>query len=333
MKWVKRILLTLISLIVILVLGIFLINQLTPKPVSYLVRTQFDTSDKKQVYPRPKDFDQKINMLSVSENQKYPSKYDNNVLDIYTPKDLKQKSAVLFWMHGGGYVGGDKRDCQDYLKLLSADTNTIVVNINYTLAPETAHPAPVQQLNEAIKFMKEHDTDKIDWSKVMIGGDSAGAQIASEYLTALYDEQIQKMDQITPVIYGEQVQKFISLSGLLEPEKFTEVSDSISSFLYKQCGWAYFNDKQFTESKEIAQLSLHSQVKNFDQSFFFTDGNENTFTKQMMDVSKKLTAAGRRVTTVSYDKETATLGHEYQFDFKIPQTQETYNKLTAFLKE
>lgn len=331
MKWVKRILLTLISLVIVLILGIFLINQLTPKPVSYLVRNQFDTSDKKQIYPRPKDFDQKVSALSISENQKYPSKYDNNVLDIYTPKDLKQKSAVLFWMHGGAYVGGDKRDCQDYLKLLSADTNSIVVNINYTLAPETVHPAPVQQLNEAIKFMKEKDDGKIDWSKVRIGGDSAGAQIVSEYLAALYDEEIQKTDQFTPVIYGDQVQKFISLSGLLEPEKLTEVSDAISSFLYKQCGWAYFDDKHFADSKEVARLSLRNHVRDFDQSFFFTDGNENTFTKQMLSVSKQLEKAGRSVTTVSYDKDTATLGHEYQFDFKIPQTQETYEKLVAFL--
>lgn len=36
----------------------------------------------------------------------YPSKYKNNNMDIYTPKVEKKKLPILFWMHGGAYVGG-----------------------------------------------------------------------------------------------------------------------------------------------------------------------------------------------------------------------------------
>ncbi|MGX7173845.1 alpha/beta hydrolase [Enterococcus ratti] len=333
MKWLKRVMIGLPLTILLLIGIIWGMNQLTPKPVSLLVKRQFDTSGNEQVYPRPSDFSDKIEKIKVIENDKYPSAYNQNAIDIYLPKTQESPLPILFWIHGGAYVAGDKRDCQDYLKLLCADTQQIVININYELAPEVKHPTPLKQLNEVVRWMKEKYGPSVDWMKVSLGGDSAGAQIASEYIIASQNSQIQQAIQVEPSLKNDQIIKFISLSGLLDPANFTQVSDNISSFLYAKCGWAYFDNKKFEQSEEVKQLALTKNTNNWTQKVFLTDGNTNTFTKQMNQVEKALEQKGIKVTKVSYDQKIAVLNHEYQFDFSNKQAQNTYQQLVTFMKE
>lgn len=333
MKWFKRIVIAVPVIIVVILVTVFLINQITPKPISLLVRKQFDTSEKEQVYARPDDFQQKIKRIDRNKEITYPSKYKNNHMDIYTPKTEKKKLPILFWMHGGAYVGGDKNDCRDYLEYLCSDTQQIVVNIDYERSPEANHPTPVIQLNEAIQAAKKEIKEQADWSNISIGGDSAGAQIIGEYLLALQNEEIKKADQLDPTLENKQITKFVSLSGLLDPSAFTQVSDKISSFLYAKCGWAYFDSKNFERLEDVKHLALARHADRWTQKTFLTDGNTNTFTKQMEQTASAFEKVGVKVTKVDYTKKNVVLNHEYQFDFSNKQAQETYQKLVAFFKE
>lgn len=67
MKWFKRIVIAVPVIIVVILVTVFLINQITPKPISLLVRKQFDTSEKEQVYARPDDFQQKIEQIDIKK--------------------------------------------------------------------------------------------------------------------------------------------------------------------------------------------------------------------------------------------------------------------------
>ncbi len=51
MKWFKRIVIAVPVIIVVILVTVFLINQITPKPISLLVRKQFDTSEKNKYMP------------------------------------------------------------------------------------------------------------------------------------------------------------------------------------------------------------------------------------------------------------------------------------------
>ena len=62
----------------------------------------------------------------------YNSKFPDGTLDIIYPKTLREK-ICYFWVHGGGFVGGDKSDITGYAVELAARGYT-VININYALA-------------------------------------------------------------------------------------------------------------------------------------------------------------------------------------------------------
>ena len=68
----------------------------------------------------------------------YESKYKENTYDIYYPKQ-QGPVPVLFWVHGGGFVGGDKSGVKEFATKLVSDANIAVVAMNYELAPDSEY--------------------------------------------------------------------------------------------------------------------------------------------------------------------------------------------------
>src|SRR4051812_13892264 len=61
---------------------------------------------------------------------------ERQVLDIYAPDDAKQKKLpVVFWIHGGGWQGGDKSDVGIKPQFF-VDRGFVFVSTNYRLYPK-----------------------------------------------------------------------------------------------------------------------------------------------------------------------------------------------------
>lgn len=106
-----------------------------------------------------------------------------NLLDVYHQKDVSKPMPVIVNIHGGGWVYGNKEIYQFYCMNL-AQRGFVVVNFNYRLAPEVNYPAPLEDINAVMTFIKENaDTYYMDTDNVFVVGDSAGGQLASQYLT------------------------------------------------------------------------------------------------------------------------------------------------------
>lgn len=86
---------------------------------------------------------------------------------------------VIFYIHGGGFMAGDKR----YRRALSRWCATIgyfVVNINYGLAPKYRFPHPHRHTVAALNWV-ERNAEKynLDTSRMVVAGDSAGGYYAA----------------------------------------------------------------------------------------------------------------------------------------------------------
>ncbi|UNK15906.1 hypothetical protein MNQ98_15205 [Paenibacillus sp. N3/727] len=67
----------------------------------------------------------------------------------------------------------------------------------------------------------------IDLQEAFIGGDSAGAQIAGEFINLQINQSVQELLNIQPILKSHQIKGFISFSGLLNLNEFDE-TDSLS---------------------------------------------------------------------------------------------------------
>ncbi|HPD01899.1 MAG TPA: alpha/beta hydrolase [Clostridia bacterium] len=104
-------------------------------------------------------------------------------LDIYY-KDKPGKFPVYFYIHGGGFVAGDKKYRTAH-SLWAADMGFFVINVNYGLAPEYKFPEPLAQLIIALNWASDNaEKYRLDLDNITLAGDSSGAYFAAELAAA-----------------------------------------------------------------------------------------------------------------------------------------------------
>ena len=99
-------------------------------------------------------------------------------LDIYAPKDAKNL-PVLFWIHGGGWQAGDKTDVKLKPQYFT-NQGLLFVSINYRLQPKVDMETLTRDVADAFAFVhKNIASHGGDPSRILVGGHSAGAQLAA----------------------------------------------------------------------------------------------------------------------------------------------------------
>ncbi|HLK34230.1 MAG TPA: alpha/beta hydrolase, partial [Terriglobales bacterium] len=87
-------------------------------------------------------------------------------------------AAVL--VHGGGWVAGDKQQYITYIFQPLSAAGFAWFSINYRLAPQYHFPAPAEDVEQAIRFVKAHAADyRIDPRRMALIGESAGGHLVS----------------------------------------------------------------------------------------------------------------------------------------------------------
>ncbi|CAI9776316.1 unnamed protein product [Fraxinus pennsylvanica] len=99
---------------------------------------------------------------------------------LHLPKltEPNQKLPVLVYYHGGGFCLGSAFTFLEnrYINILAAEAKALIVSVEYRLAPE--HPLPIAYEDSWETWLTEHG----DFSKIYIGGDSAGGNIVHNIL-------------------------------------------------------------------------------------------------------------------------------------------------------
>ena len=106
------------------------------------------------------------------------SPQERQVLDIYAPKDAKNL-PVMFWIHGGGWQAGDKTEV-NLKPQIFVDRDMIFVSTNYRLLPKVEMETIVADVAKSLAWVHKHIAEYGgDPKRVVVGGHSAGAQLAA----------------------------------------------------------------------------------------------------------------------------------------------------------
>jgi acetyl esterase len=109
---------------------------------------------------------------------------------VYTPADaVGTNRGVLLWLHGGGWVLGDLDTADATCRALANRAGAVVVSVDYRLAPEHPAPAALEDALAALTWTVENgELLGVDVSKVAVGGDSAGGNLAALLCQRVRDE-------------------------------------------------------------------------------------------------------------------------------------------------
>jgi len=114
-------------------------------------------------------------------NVSYGPHGKSNLLDVYYPQGTTQPLPTIVSIHGGGYVYGSKEIYRRY-GMDMAKRGFAFVNFNYRLAPKWKFPTPLHDTNAVMEWIcKNAARYHLDPQRIILVGDSAGAQLASQY--------------------------------------------------------------------------------------------------------------------------------------------------------
>ena len=112
-----------------------------------------------------------------------------NLLDVYYPDGTTDALPTIISIHGGGYVYGTKEIYRRY-GMDMARRGFAFVNFNYRLAPQWHFPTPLWDTNAVMQWVcKNAARYHLDPSRIILVGDSAGAQLASQYAAIAADPE------------------------------------------------------------------------------------------------------------------------------------------------
>ena len=103
----------------------------------------------------------------------------------YVPEKVK---AVYLHIHGGGFMLGRAHHQDEGLYAIANNCNVATVSVDYRLAPENPYPAGADDCEAAAVWLVENMKKEFNTEKIIIGGESAGANLAVVTLLRMRDK-------------------------------------------------------------------------------------------------------------------------------------------------
>jgi acetyl esterase/lipase len=104
--------------------------------------------------------------------------HERQVLDVSSPPGAKNL-PVVFWIHGGGWQTGDKKDVQIKPQVFN-EKGFVFVSTNYRLLPAVDMGTIIRDVAKAVRWVHEHIAEHGgDPKRLFVMGHSAGAQLAA----------------------------------------------------------------------------------------------------------------------------------------------------------
>ena len=98
---------------------------------------------------------------------------------IYTPEE-GNKFPIIIYAHGGSWISGNLDTHDSVSRKISYNTNSIVISVDYRLAPENSFPAALNDVYNILQWTSQNGKSiNGDEKLIAIAGDSAGGNLSA----------------------------------------------------------------------------------------------------------------------------------------------------------
>jgi acetyl esterase len=173
-----------------------ILSNLTPQAKAYLemfnqlpALYKMQPQQVRDLFAQAPPVEVELAPLAQIEDRLIPVGEDANIkIRIYTPQGQGPFPLFVYY-HGGGWVLGDIEASDASCRMIANRTGSIVVSVDYRLAPEYKFPIPVQDSYAAVQWVQENGAlINGNVSKIIVGGDSAGGNLATVIAMKARDE-------------------------------------------------------------------------------------------------------------------------------------------------
>jgi acetyl esterase/lipase len=316
--------------IALLLLGLatVLAFRLSPEPGVWVIRQVFDRGDAELAAASaahvPPD-------LVARHDLRYGPGPDERFDLFLPPAGTPARPLLIVWVHGGGFVAGDKSSVANWLAAL-AGRGYAVASIEYTRGASRAYPLPVRQANAALAHIRANAASLgVDPAAIALGGDSAGAHIAGQLALSLTRPAYARALGVQPAVGPDALRAMLLTSGIYDMPNLS-AGGLIGAFL-RSAFHGYTGER---DPARVKGIELFSIAANADARFppsFITGGNADPLTAQGKALAARLAALGVETDTLFFpDDHQPPLAHEYQLRLNTPQGRLAFERILAFLE-
>lgn len=130
------------------------------------------TSDAPHAIHEAEEFSDEDSILESSFEEQYETNSEKSNETSHHPFN------VLLHFHGGGFVAGSPSSHEIYLREWAKQTKALVFTVDYSKAPESKYPVAVNECYYVYKKIVQGKTFNFEPEKIVVAGDSAGANLA-----------------------------------------------------------------------------------------------------------------------------------------------------------
>jgi acetyl esterase/lipase len=327
---VRKILLWAGGILVVLAVAVFLAFRLSPWPSVLIIRQAFERGAAEASAALEKHLPADV---TAKTEIAYAGGGDAR-LDIFTPTAVEGTDRLLptvVWVHGGAWVSGTRKNVGNYLRILASYGFTTVA-VGYSIAPGATYPTPPRQVNAALAFLqREGRALHVDPTRIVLAGDSAGAQIAAQVANTISVPDYAAAVGVTPGMPRAALRGVVLDCGAFDLTTI-DMEGAFSGFL-KTVMWAYSGSRDFASDPYFATASVTPNVTAAFPPAFITGGNADPLTPQSRALAERLAALGVPVDTLFFPPDaTPPLPHEYQFNLDGAAGRTALDRTVAFLQ-
>ena len=299
----------------------------SPWPSVYLIRIVFDRGAAAASAKLEKHVPASVTTTTAS----YDTADNDAVLDIYRSPRQKAEAPTIVWIHGGGFVSGRRADVANFLKIL-AGHGFAVVNVDYTIAPEANYPTPVRQVSKALAYLvREGARLGINTERIVLAGDSAGAQIAAQVAAIITNPAYARLVGITPGTSPSRLSGAILFCGVYDITGMGGKGGILDWFVTTTT-WAYSGRRDWRKADGFSAMSVAPNVTAAFPPTFISAGNADPLGPQSVAMAAALKAKGVKVQELFFPADYSPgLAHEYQFDLDTEAGKLAETRLVEWL--
>jgi acetyl esterase len=157
---------------------------------------------------------------------------------LYVPQHAPEADGLIVWLHGGGWYVGDIPTFDRVARSLANAAGQRVLLVEYRLAPEHRFPTQIQDADATVRWARSEAGAQqlgIDPRRVIVGGDSAGGQLAAAAVRHT------RGDGAPPVV--AQLLVYPALDPAMDSDAYREFADGpmLTARDMRDC-WGYYLD-------------------------------------------------------------------------------------------
>lgn len=263
-------------------------------------------------------------------------------LDVIVPHGTAASAAlpVYVYFHGGGWTSGDKSALTKYCAS-QAVGGMVVVNVNYRMATRFQMSHMLHDANAALAWIGRNIAGYGgDPDRIVLGGDSAGGQIAALVTATSFQPELAKHFGLAPATAARK------LRGLVQHCSAVDFSVHFDKgFILSLNFIRMLLPRRVQELSRAAGRGRHpllrraahflSPIEWLDAGFppvFITTSERDYFYRANLNFVATLRRNSIPVETLIYERANPNTSHTWQQNYRYPESQEVYRRLQGFVK-